>query len=520
MVGRGGHVVAALLAIACAIEEDTTSLPSDTGTRYAPDSAEPADADGDGHDALDRGGDDCDDANAHVYPGAPDYCDAVDQDCDGAALPAGSCGDPIAAEAAQEVLYHDPARIVQLVSGVVGDITGDDVDDLVILWSGGQALVFAGGPLEGYPRGPSVASAWHHYTEDTSGMNVFQTVVDARDIDGDGWNDLAMPDNEGSGIPIYYGPIDGPAAESRFQDPDDWGASYALDPFSWSVRAGGTDYDGDGRADLVALNSMQSTWNQDRTGDNVFELYLWGRWSEPCHVLVDAHGGRAAGGDVATLGDGDGDGLPELGLRAEDRNWVVPGHSVRDLCWAYLDDVAAGWIPVDGVGSLRGSPGDWDGDGKDEFAATTPHEDRELGEPGLFFFSTASGFGGEFAAGDAIGSYLAPRDGNGFGTADFPDFDGDGVRDLAVADRFYASTYLLRGGELPDPASELPKRHLEFVVARSGYSICAVRERCSGDFDGDGFDDLLASQPGEDSMGWTVGLIQGFDVPWGDDAAW
>ncbi len=41
-----------------------------------------ADDDGDGVDALADGGLDCDDAVATAYPGAPDPCDAVDQDCD------------------------------------------------------------------------------------------------------------------------------------------------------------------------------------------------------------------------------------------------------------------------------------------------------------------------------------------------------------------------------------------------------------------------------------------------------
>ncbi len=46
-------------------------------------SVEP-DADGDGVDALECGGDDCDDANSAVFPGATEVCDAegVDEDCD------------------------------------------------------------------------------------------------------------------------------------------------------------------------------------------------------------------------------------------------------------------------------------------------------------------------------------------------------------------------------------------------------------------------------------------------------
>jgi hypothetical protein len=43
-----------------------------------------ADADGDGHRDPAWGGDDCDDADAAVYPDADEACDGVDHDCDGA----------------------------------------------------------------------------------------------------------------------------------------------------------------------------------------------------------------------------------------------------------------------------------------------------------------------------------------------------------------------------------------------------------------------------------------------------
>ena len=42
-----------------------------------------ADADGDGYEDIACGGDDCDDTDSGVYPGATEYCNGVDDDCDG-----------------------------------------------------------------------------------------------------------------------------------------------------------------------------------------------------------------------------------------------------------------------------------------------------------------------------------------------------------------------------------------------------------------------------------------------------
>jgi len=53
------------------------------GTDQNCDGMDGTDADGDGHAADWSGGDDCDDTDAAIYPGAPEACDGIDSECDG-----------------------------------------------------------------------------------------------------------------------------------------------------------------------------------------------------------------------------------------------------------------------------------------------------------------------------------------------------------------------------------------------------------------------------------------------------
>jgi len=313
--------------------------------------------------------------------------------------------------------------VVPPAAAEVNAVVGIAARELLISRSSGVALV----------DGPSVA------LPDDGG---WQAVIPG-DFNGDGRSDVAMLSNAGNWW-VALTPASGPAAAPTVWD------NLRTD-VAWRFLSPG-DFNGDGRTDIAAFNSVSGIWRVLASNGSGFDKSTFASWDP------------AANWTTPLVGDFNGDGRDDLASRdLDDGGWrvaVSDGTAFATSVWRRLRTTIV-WEHL--------TAADFDGDGRTDIGAWNTRSGawRVLTSTGTSFSNSRFTF---WDPGTTWTDVVAA------------DFDGDGRSDLTAR--------AVSNGNVVVAISELTS----FATATWGQleTVVAWQFLTRGDFDGDGKSDLTA----------------------------
>lgn len=250
-----------------------------------------------------------------------------------------------------------------------------------------------------------------------------------------------------------------------------------------SALSGVGDLDADGFADL-AVSAPRI--------DAGRVLVLSGTDGSELALHTGTHRGDGFGTSLASLGDGDGDGVLELAVGSPGDDTGASGAGRVDILDLAADGILASWLggaARDGFGEALDHAGDVDADGRADLVVGAPSADPNgEGSGSAHVFRRSTGDELRTIYGDTSGERT------GTGVAGVGDVDGDGYGDVAIGAPLARRDGTARYGRVRvisgRDGSSLHTWHGDARGDRFGASLARV-----GDVDGDGTPDLLVGAP-------------------------
>lgn len=459
--------------------------------------------------------DDCDDTSAAIFPGAEEWCNEVDDNCDG--VVDGGAVDATVWYADSDGDGFGLGAVGTECAAPAGTVANSaDCDDA-------SAAV-----------GPEVAEVpYDGIDNDCAGGDLV-------DVDGDGWPSVAafgadcddtdpeiFPEAEESWLNgVTDNDCDGEIEEVQLAFGGSVWAGFREGESLGRLMFGLGDLDADGRMEVGVGSTMDST-----AGSNSGAIYLLS--GEPGGSIADAVGlfpdsvgqafGAAADGGVDVTEDGVADLLVCAYGTAETEGmaWLVDGARWSAAGSTTVEEVSIGWVRS-GVSGTYGPGagrfvGDVDGDGLTDVAlGECCSSNGAYGSVGRVAIVSAGSFDGTLDDADAIVD--GPWEGAYFGhkVDVMRDVDGDGLADVLVSGEGGIPGALIPGNR---SGNALDVAHVVLYG-----DVTGTFARNVGDLDGDGGDDVaivglenrllfitaLRSVPSRDV------LDPGFTFTWGD----
>ncbi|MBE9192560.1 FG-GAP repeat protein [Gloeocapsopsis crepidinum LEGE 06123] len=348
------------------------------------------------------------------------------------------------------------------------------------------------------------------------------SVSSAGDINGDGFDDVIIGESKYARIVptsergyVVFGSASGFGANLDLANLD--GANgFRIDGVraqrtSVSVSSAG-DINGDGFDDIIL-----GVFEGDNYGfEGASRSYVvFGKASgfEPSLNLANLDGTNGfainstnpsdrSGFSVSNAGDVNGDGLADLivGSPGTNSSYVVFGNASgfeANFDLATLDGTNG--FRINGAGFAVSNAGDVNGDGFDDLIVGNPNGQSYV------VFGRASGFEANFDLGTIDGTNgfqingINAGDRSGFSVSSAGDVNGDGFADLIVGSAGTNSSYVVFG----NASGFEPSLNLANLDGTNGFRIndAGFGVSSAGDVNGDGFDDLIVSNPNADPSG-------------------